>query len=427
MARILVLCPSHRDHRELGRVANAASHEFVYHDYASIELEEFLSPRSPPHIVRDVVAEVDELVKRHGRTVDGVVSTDDYPGSALASIVAQRLGLPGTSPRANLLCQHKYHSRRLQRQACLEGTPDFELVRHEDELTLALPCFVKPVKSYFSIGASKVCADSDLSAAVRAATLPERFFTPFRKLFENYTGLSFGDGRVLAETLLEGIQCTLEGCVFEGRMEILGVVDSIMFPGTQVFSRFEYPSTLSAEVCSRMARIARGALRAAEFTHGLFNVEFMYDPARDSVHLVEINPRMASQFADLFEKVDGINTYEVLLDVALRKAPRLERRGGKHGFAMSHVLRRFEDARVVAIPSLEHIDEVRRGHPDVRLEILVSPGRRLSHELQDGKSFRYGIINVGASNREEAMAALADCSRRLPFSFSGFQAAMGDG
>ena len=108
MARILVLCPSHRDHRELGRFA--ASHEFVYHDYASIELEEFLSPGSPPRIVRDVAAEVAEIVKRHGRKVDAVVSTDDYPGSALASIVAQRLGLPGPSSRANLLCQHKFHS-----------------------------------------------------------------------------------------------------------------------------------------------------------------------------------------------------------------------------------------------------------------------------------------------------------------------------
>lgn len=117
MARILVLCPSHRDYRELDRAGAAARHELTFHDYASIELEDMLSPWPAAHSLRDVEAEVEEIVGRHGAGLDAVVSTDDYPGSALAGIVAQRLGLPGTAPRANLLCQHKYHSRQLQRQA----------------------------------------------------------------------------------------------------------------------------------------------------------------------------------------------------------------------------------------------------------------------------------------------------------------------
>ncbi len=37
---------------------------------------------------------------------------------------------------------------------------------------------------------------------------------------------------------------------------IMGVVDSIMFPGTLAFSRFDYPSALPEGVQARMAEIA---------------------------------------------------------------------------------------------------------------------------------------------------------------------------
>ena len=41
----------------------------------------------------------------------------------------------------------------------------------------------------------------------------------------------------------------------------------------------------------------------------MFNIEMMYDAATDRIGIIEINPRMASQFADLYEKVDGTNSY----------------------------------------------------------------------------------------------------------------------
>lgn len=421
MARILVVCPSHRDHRELARFAEADRHEFVFHDYASSELEELLSPSPSDRTIRDVDNEVEAIIAEHGGTIDAVASTDDYPGSTLASIVAKRLNLPGTSPKANLLCQHKYHARERQRLASLEGTPAFERIESASQLSLPLPCFVKPVKSYFSIGAGRILHQGEVRHSVRRATLPECFFTPFRTLFEAHAGLPFGEGRVLAEDLLEGHQATLEGYVFDGRMEALGVVDSIMFPGTHIFSRFEYPSSMPDGVLARMADVTRLALQAVGFDHGLFNIEFIYDSRRDRVHIVEINPRMASQFADLYEKVDGINTYEILVDLALGRPPRTRRGKGMHGLAVSHVMRRFEDAHVLDVTSPEAVEAIALRHPDARIEILVTPGRRLSHELQDGKSFRYGMINLGACDRRQAMELLADCDGRLRFSFSNVE------
>ena len=102
---------------------------------------------------------------------------------------------------------------------------------------------------------------------------------------------------------------------YGGEVHILGVVDSIFFPGTLAFSRFDYPSALPEGVQERMADIAERLMSGLGFDNGMFNVEMMYDAREDRIAIIEINPRMASQFADLYEKVDGTNSYEVLLDL----------------------------------------------------------------------------------------------------------------
>ena len=66
-----------------------------------------------------------------------------------------------------------------------------------------------------------------------------------------------------------------------------------MYPGTSAFMRFEYPSRLDADVVARLEDIARRAVEAIGFTHGLFNVELFYQPASGRITIIEINPRMA--------------------------------------------------------------------------------------------------------------------------------------
>ena len=94
-----------------------------------------------------------------------------------------------------------------------------------------------------------------------------------------------------------------------------------MFPGTLAFARFDYPSALPQSVQARMAEIATTVMEGLGFDNGLFNIEMMYDRETGRVAIIEINPRMASQFADLYEKVDGTNSYEVLLAVGQGRAP----------------------------------------------------------------------------------------------------------
>src|SRR5262249_6174418 len=142
---VLVVCATHRDRRELARLGVAE--ECTFHDYASLELEQLVG--TPSHVarpIRDPDREIEEVVARaRAAGVRGVLSTDDYPGTALGAIVAARLGLPGPTPRATLLAQHKHCARIIGRQSVPEATPEFELsTGDEPRLLGAGPVFIKP-------------------------------------------------------------------------------------------------------------------------------------------------------------------------------------------------------------------------------------------------------------------------------------------
>jgi hypothetical protein len=415
---VLVLCPTHRDHRELPRLERARI-RYLFHDYATTSLEDLVGLRSPQtRAIGDPLEELQRLLSAFGGTrIHAVVSTDDYPGSTLAAALAKLLRLPGPEPATSLICQHKYLARIEQVKHVPESVPSFALIDTSATAPLpdglSLPVFLKPVKSFFSIGSQRVDSMEEINFAKRHWAKLGAFFLPFERLLQSYVGSNIGTNRLIAEGVLSGMQVTVEGYVFDSEVGILGVVDSIFFPGTLAFSRFEYPSSLPQSVQERMGELARRLVGGMGFDNGMFNIEMAYDPDRDRIGIIEINPRMASQFADLYEKVDGINSYEILLDIGLGHRPVAKWRQGRHALAVSFVLRIFEDRCVSALPSEATLEALSLLHPDIRLEIHGRLGSRLSDEMQDGHSYRYGIINLGGRDRTEVLQKFEDCHRRL--------------
>jgi hypothetical protein len=423
METYLILCPTHRDDRELALLARPGL-RLLRHEYASLALEQLVAtPACAARRIPDPLSEIDRIMARvSNERITGVLSTDDYPGSALACAVAERLGLPGADPGVSLLCQHKYHARAVQRALVPEAVPQFALIDVDRKAApppmVPLPAFVKPIKSFFSVGAQRLTSLEQLVTVQNRWANLGSFFRPFERLLECYAGLSVGRQCLLVEGLLQGVQATLEGYALGSEIHIVGIVDSIMFPGTIAFERFEYPSSLPTSVQDRMAAIAQIVMSGVGFQNAMFNIEFMYDPVTDGLSIIEINPRMASQFADLYEKVDGFNTYSILLDLAAGRTPRLTRRRGPHKIATSCVFRTFQDMHVVGLPSPGEIEELATSHPEIRVEILASAGHRLSEEMQDGHSFRYGIVNLGGRDRQDIREKFDDCRQRLSFIFA---------
>jgi len=410
--RICLVCPTMWDEAELPGAAARAGIRVrpfgtdVSEDPASFDAAAFIA--SAARVIRE-------------EHLDGVMASDDYPGSIVAAALAHELGLPGPSPGAVLRCQHKYYSRLAQRECVPEAVPDFALVDPAaPEATagaLGYPVFVKPVKSFFSLHAGLVRDADQLRGAVEATREHlHGFVKPLDQLLALYAPFArHGGGYLIAETPLRGMQVTFEGCVFGGEMQPVGIVDSIMFPGTISFASFHYPSTLPPEVQARMAGIAERFVRHIGFGDGLFNMEMMYDPRAGSIHIIEVNPRMCPQFADLMEKVNGVNTYEILLAIAAGRRPVVRRPGAAFAAAASVVGRVFEDCIVRRVPGDAELHALARGFPDARLKVLCRGGQRLSEELQDGRSFRYALLNVGGDSREHIAARYAKAMRGLRF------------
>ena len=126
---ILVICPTHRDHRELPRLAPQGV-KYLFHDYASISLEDLIcNVAKDADFAAGPLEEMDAiLAKIAGVRLAAVVSTDDYPGSALAAAIAKELGLPGPDPAVTLICQHKYLARRAQEKLVPDAVPSFTLI-----------------------------------------------------------------------------------------------------------------------------------------------------------------------------------------------------------------------------------------------------------------------------------------------------------
>ncbi len=420
---ILVVGTSPRDLRELSINTITGNTQIHFQQYDSHKVDKLLciNPEGESEAYSPA-AEID-LMLEYCRTnaIEAVVSTEDYPGSIFSSIIAQHLGLPGPTPQSVLTCQHKYYSRVTQQKFVPSATPGFMLIDpkniNQSSLEMSFPLFVKPVKSYFSIFANQV-TDYDEFVRVVQTSLPSKaYLEPLNWFLENYSSYELNADYLLAERLLQGEQVTVEGYVFDGNVEIMGVVDSIMYPGTICFERFDYPSCLPITVQDRMALIAKQYIKGIGLDYSLFNIEMMYNPATDEIHIIEVNPRMSSQFADLFEKVDGVNTYQILLDIALGIKPSFLRRKGKHKTSASFVLRRFENNQVIKSPTKDEIRHVSEELPDSRIEIFAIQGQDLSAFKQDGKSFRYGLIHLGAQNKDELFYQFELCKQKLSIAF----------
>jgi hypothetical protein len=372
--RVLVICPQERDRRL------ASSLGFDVH-FAGPDLD--LVDADP----RELLDELAELA------ADGVVGTKDR-SALLAAQLAERRVLPGPSPSAIVSCQHKPTSRAIQRRVAPESTPAFSVL--DGVPPFPPPWWAKPVVGRLSQEARRVDTEAELAALVDDAT--------YRRRYADLAGLpQDAVSGFLVEELVSGDEVTLEGFVHGGEVTVIGVTDSVKYPGTNSFERFEYPSALPAARVEELAELATVLVPAHGLDACFFNIEF-FVPGEGAVQIVELNPRIASQFSPLVEAVHGRPTYDMLFTLACGEDPRWNG-SAPGGVAISYVVRVFEDVLVEAVPE-----------PQDGLEILVQPGLRLSEQgTNDTASYRLAIFTEWAETREAAVRACRERARSLRF------------
>ena len=375
----------------------------------------------------DILAHIErlsELARREG--VGAIVTSSDYPGAPVAAALAERLGLPGPRPAAVLESAHKYYSRVVQRAALPEATPRFALVDPEWRRGRGpppfFPCFIKPVKGSFSVLARRIGDEAELEAFLDQPAAREHVRATlqiYNRLLAAYTRLELDGSWFLAEEVLRGKLVTVEGFATDEGVELYGVTDAIVHPRTGSFLSFVHPSSLPAGVQARMEDLTRKVVRALDLRRTPFNVELMFDEATDQLSIVEVNPRMCGQFADLYEKVHGVHGYDVTLELALGGRPKVVRGAGTFPVAASVPLRVFEPARVARVPSPAEVAALEAEIPGLNVWVEVPEGAVLDDFAsgEDGHSVRYAVVNLGARDRAGLERAAEELRERLGFVF----------
>lgn len=418
---VLTVGVTDHDMQWLARIARPERFQFVaVGDFVQADNPELCRPRQ---FIDAAVAEV----RRSAQLAHGVVAFDDYPASPLAVAIAERLGLPGPSLAAVVACGNKAWSRALQAQAAPEAVPRFQVIDpHCDwrpgDLQLAFPFWLKPVKSSMSYLGFRIGSFAEFEKAVERsrAGLPA-----YAAAFQDFMDMArpplpHGVRAVradwlIAEELLAGRQCTLDGMMQGGELLPIGIVDSIRLRNRVSFTRFDYPSRLPARTQAALIDIARRVLRRLGFDDGLFNIEFFIGDRDGVPRIIEINPRFSPQFSDLFEKVDGTLTHQYAVEIATGQRPALTRRQGRHGVAASCVLRVDEDHVVTRAPGARAIARLQATIPDTHVYVTTAAGERLSDSVQDSYTYRYALIHLGARDRRDLQRKLGKAKRLLPF------------
>lgn len=389
-------------------------------DHAGFELFRFPRQLALPwfDLERFVRHQARRGQRRHWQ---GVHSAHEQYGALAAALVAERLGLPGTNPSAIVAAQHKVHARRILQRVAPEANLPFEVLDLDlvERSALApgsfnqnaalehlrFPAYIKPVKAAFSILARRVDCAKQLQAHLKFSLWDRRLMrwliAPFEQARAQLLPEAGSAYRMILEAPVDPTipQFNLDGFVQDGQVHAIGVVDAILYPGTQAFRRWDLPSRLPPSVQHRALDIARRFLQAIGFEHGLFNLEFFYDASSDRITVIECNPRMAAQFSDLYRRVIGLDLHSLALQLALgRDGTQTKRLQPTARVASSLVYRSFPGESVPATPNRTRQQALAKDFPDALLFCMAKSSSGVERDYQWTGSHRYGLLHLGAQD-----------------------------
>lgn len=420
---VFVIGVNDLNRRLLGTIRNGEG--YAFHDV--LRPQEVEDPTE--YRAEDLLDQARAELRRFPGSIDAIVGYIDIPVTLMVPILCREFGVPSPSLESVLKCQHKYWSRLQQREVIPEHIPRFCRLDPFDEASiqgvdLGYPFWLKPVKSAGSFLGYRIANGRQLRE--KTAIIREhiaRVAQPFDYLLgfaDIPPEVADVDGRFcIAEGLISGRQCTLEGYVYQGDVRVYGVVDSIRYPNRSSFFRYQYPSQLPRRVVERMSGVVARVLRHVGLDSSAFNAELFWDERRDRIWLLEINTRISQSHSPLFELVDGASNHQVMVECGLGQRPASPHREGRFACAAKFFYRRFRDARIDRVPSEDEVRAIERRFPGTSIKVNVSAGIDLSELIeQDSYSYDLAWIFTGARNRRELLQRYRACVDALGLRFT---------
>jgi len=386
---------------------------------------------APEYDVAALLAKANRILDAFPEKVDAVVTCWDFPSSLLVIPLRQSRGLPGPTLEAALRCEDKYWSRVVQAQVMPEAVPPFRAFdpfadNPLDDIDLPYPFWIKPIKAYGSLLGFRIRNARDFRRALpRIREHIGRLGRPFEYFLDQADVppeiRKVSGYHCIAEGIISrGRQCTLEGYVRNGHIEIYGVVDSVRdVRHRSCFVRYEYPSDLPKKLQARLIADGERIMEAIGMDNSPFNIEFYYDHARRHIWILEINSRISRSHTPLFQLVDGASHLKVMLDVGIGRPVHAPHRGGDYPVAAKFMLRVYKNAVVERTPTATEIEAAKQKFPGSLLEVAVEPGMLLSDLMnQDAYSYEIADLFLGAQNRRQLLDHYQACLQMLPFRFT---------
>jgi len=414
--KILFLCDASDVDIVERSFANAESYE------PTIETtERILEYGVRPYLERTI-----ELMNKYPTMYDGVVGTHDS-SAVFASIIAEKTGKRFASVMSIINCQNKYISRRIQRSCVPEHTPSFCLALDylRDKRKLETPFFIKPVRSNISFGTHKVHVPEELQYYIAGETLDiarnnQYFLDALAIDFHYLDPLNLQTcNSFLCESLIFGDQVTVDGFIHEGRVEIFGMTKAVFYPGSNSFSHHEFPCSFNPELDGMIHAAIRKLIPELGLNNSFFNVELRADEQSNTFFFLEVNSRIAFQFAKTIEAVTGYDPLHLLCDVAAGQTPGYDASAEKtFGSCFNFELHSFSDKKILRTPTQSGYEELRIRFPEVQVRNLIQENNWLSDYKHNPESFRYCMLDIPGNSSQEIMDKYKEVVSLLNYEFA---------
>jgi biotin carboxylase len=369
-------------------------------------------------------------------SIDAIIGYIDFPVSTMLPLLCKKYGTRNASLESLLKCEHKYWSRVVMSEVIPDHIPKFtafdpfddEALSRIGEADLRFPFFVKPIKSSGSRLGFRIDSPEDFDYAIEKLRGEiGQISEPFNYVLDQGdlpAEIKAVEGHYcMAEQVIGGRQCTVEGYVHEGEVVPYGTVDSIRYPQVLSFFYYLYPSTLPQRVQDTMNEITRKIMAHIGYDNAGFNIEYYWDEVSNKIWLLEINTRIAQSHCDLFEMVDGVSHQQVAVDLGLGRKPAMPQREGPENVAAEFFYRVFfRDATVARAPSRAEIEVAAEQVDGTRITSYVTKNARLS-ELPEQDAYSYAVASLwmGANKQSKLLWNYEQVMKRLNYEFTDIE------
>lgn len=380
-----------------------------------------------------MLAEAEATLDAFDGSIDAIVGYIDFPVSTMLPLLCKKYGTRNASLESLLKCEHKYWSRKVMAEVIPDHTPTFTAFDPFDdnalskigEADLRFPFFVKPIKSSGSRLGFRIDSPEDFAYAIAAFRAEiGQISEPFNYVLDQADlpdDIRAIEGHYcMAERVIGGRQCTVEGYVHDGEVVPYGTVDSIRYPQVLSFFYYLYPSTLPRRIQDQMNEITRKVMAHIGYDNAGFNIEYYWDEVQNKIWLLEINTRIAQSHCDLFEMVDGVSHQQVTVDLGLGRKPDMPQGEGPENVAAEFFYRVFfNDATIARAPSRAEIEVAAEQVPGTRIASYVKRGMKLS-ELPEQDAYSYAVASVwmGAGKQSKLLWNYEQVMKRLNYEFT---------